>query len=87
MGIHNYMEDIVENVIDDVLGKRDDLCRCEKCKLDIMAWSLNRLPSKYIATQKGRVYAELDELNYQFSTDVTREVARAIDQIKDNPRH
>ena len=87
MGIHNYMEDIVENVIDDVLFKRDDLCKCEKCKLDVMAWSLNRLPSKYIATQKGRVYAKLEELNCQFNTDVTREIAQGIDQVKGNPRH
>ena len=87
MSIHNYMEDIVENVINDVLKKRKDLCKCAKCKSDAIAWALNRLPSKYIATQKGMVYARLDELNAQFDTDVAREVARALSVVKANPRH
>jgi len=87
MGIHNYMENIVEEVLNDILSEREDICKCEKCKLDMKTWALNRLPPKYVVTQKGRVYTKLQEISIQFKTDVTREVTRAVEQIRSKPQH
>ena len=87
MQVHNYMEDVVKNVMEEVLSERDDMCSCDKCKLDIVAWALNRLPSKYIVTLKGSVYTRLQELELQFKADVTKEITKAIEHIKDNPQH
>jgi len=87
MGIHNYMEEAVKDAIEDILAQREDVCKCERCKFDMMAWALNRLPPKYVATQKGRVYTKLEEIGIQFKTDIIKEVARAIEHIKNKPRH
>ena len=87
MVIHNYMEDIVKSVSQDMLSRRTDVCKCEQCVLDITAWTLNRLPCKYVVTRKGRVYTKLQEMNLQFKADVAKEIAKAIAYIKDRPRH
>ncbi len=87
MEIHNYMEDAVKNILDEILAERQDLCKCEKCRLDMMAWALNRLPPKYVVTHKGRVYTKLQEINLQFKTDIIRESAKAVEHIKNNPQH
>ena len=87
MEIHNYMEEAVKEVLDDILSQREDVCKCDICRSDMMALALNRLPSKYVATQKGRVYTKLEEINVQFKTDIIKEVARAVEHVKDKPRH
>jgi len=81
------MEEAVKEVLDDILSQREDVCKCDICRSDMMALALNRLPSKYVATQKGRVYTKLEEINVQFKTDIIKEVARAVEHVKDKPRH
>jgi competence protein ComFB len=87
MEIHNYMEDAIKDILEEIMGEREDVCKCDKCKMDITAWALNRLPPKYIVTQKGRVYTKLQEINIQFRTDVVKELTHAIEHIKDKPQH
>ena len=36
MSIHNYMEDIVAETLEILFSERNDLCKCDKCKLDII---------------------------------------------------
>ena len=85
--IHNYMEEVVKDVWEKFFLEKEDLCRCERCLSDIMAFALNRLPPKYVVTQKGRVYAKLDELKLQKKVDVIRSITEAIKVVKENPRH
>ncbi|MCM8823131.1 MAG: late competence development ComFB family protein, partial [Candidatus Omnitrophica bacterium] len=61
--------------------------KCDRCKLDMLAWALNRLSPRYIVTNEGRVYTKLQEINIQSRVDVIREVTKAIEHIKNNPRH
>jgi len=87
MEVYNYMEYIVHDALDDVLKSRQDVCKCDKCRLDMQAWTLNRLPAKYVVTEKGRVFTKLQEVEIQFRADVLREVTRAVAQISKNPSH
>ncbi|HDN86035.1 MAG: competence protein ComFB [Candidatus Omnitrophota bacterium] len=87
MECHNYMEDIVRNTLENLLSKRNDVCKCEKCTLDMMALALNNLPPKYVVTDKGRVYTKIAELELQLRTDVVREITKAIDKVKKAPQH
>lgn len=87
MKILNYMEDIVKEQLDELLSKRDDICKCQKCKFDMMVWALNRLPAKYVVTAKGRIYTKLAEQAIQFKADVVRELAKAIVKISKNIQH
>ena len=87
MKITNYMEDIVKDALEGLLSDKDDICKCQKCKMDIIALALNRLPPKYVVSDRGIVYAKLQEVDIQFRTDVVRELAKAIAHITKNPQH
>ena len=87
MKVYNYMEDIVRDEIEKLLTDTKDICQCQKCKLDMAALALNRLPPQYIVTDKGRIYTKLNEQNVQFHVDVIREVTRAILNVGKNPQH
>jgi len=84
--IKNYMEEIVFNQIKDVL---DDInvCKCEKCMLDIAAIALNDLPPKYIVTEKGELYSKINALKQQFEVDVVAAITKAAVLVKRRPRH
>lgn len=87
MGLHNYMEDVVKDAVDSLLPEVKNICTCEKCRLDIMALSLNKLSPKYVVTQKGRVYTKLNELALQSRADVIKEVTKAIKVVRNRPQH
>lgn len=87
MELENLIQYEVECVIEKLLKDRTDICTCDKCRLDISAISLNNLKPKYVVTDKGRLYAKLETLSYQYETDVTIEVTKAIKIVSGNPRH
>jgi len=87
MKIQNYMEDVVQDELEQLLAERTDVCKCQKCKFDMMVWALNRLPPKYVITDRGRLYTKLKEQEVQFRADVVQELTKAIATIKQNPNH
>lgn len=87
MKIQNYMEDVVQDEMEMLLSEKDDICKCQKCKFDIMVWTLNRLPPKYVITDRGRLYTKLKEQEIQFKADVVKELTKAILYISKNPQH
>lgn len=87
MKMLNYMEEIVQDELEMLLSERTDVCKCQKCQLDMMVYALNRLPPKYIITDKGWLYTKLKEQEIQFKTDVVKELTKAIDFVKKNPQH
>lgn len=86
MKIRNYIEFLVENLILDIM-ENSNVCTCDHCKMDVMAISLNNLPTKYVVTQKGVLYAKLTSLQAQFEADVVTEIVKACAIVKNNPRH
>ena len=87
MKIQNYMEDIVQDELELLLKDYGDICKCQKSKYDMMVWTLNRLPPKYVITDKGRMYTKLKEQEIQFRADVIKELTKAIAYISRNPQH
>jgi competence protein ComFB len=81
------MEDVVGFFLDEMLGRMDGVCRCNKCRSDILAIALNKLPAKYVVTEKGRVYAKLAELESQFKADVFKDLTKAVGIVKKRPQH
>jgi competence protein ComFB len=85
--IKNYMEDMVKRNMAEQFERRNDVCKCELCKNDVFAYSLNHLPPKYVVTDRGHIFTKLQEMETQFNADVTREVLKAIEFVKKNKRH
>lgn len=84
--ITNYMEILVYEFIDKVVEEMD-LCRCERCRMDIAALSLNSLTPKYVVSYDEILYAKINLLYQQFEVDIMTAVSKAAISIKENPRH
>lgn len=84
--LRNLTEDIVISKLD-VLMERMDCCRCDLCRLDIASYALNRLPNKYVATTQGELLSKISLIDNEFTIRVTTEITKAINVIKEHPRH
>lgn len=80
------MEVLVFEAIDELLEKYEDICACDICRTDIVAYALNSLPPKYIATETGEVYSKLSTLQSQTNSDVLSAIIKAIMRVSKNPR-
>ncbi len=86
--VKNYMEDVVYDLVNK-LWKEDDIviCRCDKCKKDVIALSLNAVKPKYFSSNEGKIWAKIICQDPQKITDVMSAVAEAIDIVSKNKRH
>ena len=84
--LKNLMEDYAIATLDHILDDLD-CCKCEKCRLDIASYALNRLPSKYVATTQGELMTKLCEFDHNFEARVIAALTMAADVIKKNPNH
>jgi len=84
----NFMEEAIKNCLEELLASApyNSTRFEEKEKLDVMAYALNRLPPRYVVTEKGHLYTRVDELKQQFKTDIVVELSKAIKHVKANPR-
>ena len=88
--LHNYTEDFVIEYLEEMLEKNEqfkDVCTCEQCLLDIASFALSRLPAKYISSSKGNLHTKLQEFEQQLRVDLYSTLTRAINLVKENPRH
>lgn len=87
MAIINVMELFVEQQLETIIPTAD-FCTCEKCLDDIRAIALNKLPHKYVTTDKGRLFSKLDSVQEpQNGLDIKVAIFKGIDFIKEHPRH
>ena len=84
--LRNFMEDCVEDFLQKIIANMD-ICKCKKCQMDILAYALNQLPPKYIATNKGHVFARIDALNIQAEADIFAAISNGIKLVSENPQH
>ena len=82
----NYMEHAVVDELKDILNQID-ICKCERCQEDMVAWTLNRLPARYVVTDIGKAYTKLNQLKAQSKTDITVMLMGAAEVVRAKPRH
>ncbi len=86
MQLKNYMEDAVDQMMDKVL-KDLDVCKCDRCRMDIKALALNNLPPKYVVSEEGELYVKTNELVRQFEVDIIKAITMAAIKVNNNKRH
>jgi competence protein ComFB len=84
--IKNYMEDCVADTLETLLPSLN-VCACERCRMDIMAYALNKLPPKYVVTRLGHLYTKLSGMHSQFEVDIMTNITQGAKLISQNPRH
>jgi len=84
--LRNYIEEAVKIYMDRWF-KEAKVCQCEDCRLDVMAIMLNNLKPKYVVTDKGALYAQLDDFDPQHKIDFMTEMTQAAHIVSSSPRH
>lgn len=63
-------------------------CQCERCRGDIIAYALNKLPTKYVVSVQGALYSKVDTvIHVQMATDILSALTQAAEIVKKFPRH
>ncbi|WP_444658235.1 late competence development ComFB family protein [Caproiciproducens sp. R2] len=79
----NTMESVVLEKLESALA-RFQCCKCDRCKKDIVAMALNKLPPKYMVLQEGQPTPDIDP---QTNAQVVTAVIQAILAVRAHPRH
>lgn len=85
MVLINLMEELVLNRLDSTL-MRFNCCKCNKCKKDIAALTLNKLRPHYVVMKRGDEEKK-KAAEEKFSSEVTGALVQAIMLVKKEPRH
>jgi competence protein ComFB len=88
MELVNFMEEAVLRLMDELFAQAPyrEMVFNDKDRMDVAAYTLNRLPPRYVVTEKGHLFTRAAELRQQFRTDIIVELTKAIQHIKSNPR-
>ena len=84
--LFNYTEAAVQQFMDRWF-KEANCCHCEDCRLDVMAMMLNQLPPKYVVTEKGALFAQMNEFDPQVRIDFISIMTQAANLVRMYPRH
>ena len=79
----NLMEGFVESRIDEVMHKFN-CCSCEKCRQDVLAMTLNKLPPYYVLEDDINIR---DQKEKERAADVAAALVKAVLAVKANPNH
>lgn len=82
----NVMQALVEEKVDKCMAEAG-MCTCPRCRIDVMALTLSRLPSKYVVLQSNDTLPMLTVYANRYATTITSQLMAACQRIKENPRH
>ena len=86
-GLKNVMEDAVEYQLNRLLPTMPNVCSCNKCRLDMASFALNRLSPQYVRTDTGALFQKLNNSSQQAEVEVLTTVISAINIISEPPKH
>lgn len=86
MLLKNCMEDAVEHYVDGVMEELD-MCRCDKCKYDVMAIALNHLPPQYTVTREGVLFNKVKNMGNQADAKIIAEITKAAKIVMKDAKH
>ena len=83
----NYMEELANNVLENLLSNRKENRFSSDAIQDIKALALNRLWPMYTTTTTGKDFLKKVVEEDQIEKDIIRELRAAMDIVRSNPRH
>ena len=92
MNVHNLMEDLVIQNVNDMYEQVKDAkaawlsCDCENCRLDTVSYVLNRIPPKYIVSGRGVTHATETLNDKQLLADVNALILEGMRTVSSTKR-
>lgn len=82
--VYNLTEKIIMEKLDMVMEGMN-CCRCDRCKMDVIALTLNHMqPSYVVRSQNSPDYSKLEA---ELSEQATKEILKAVLRVRKSPRH
>ena len=89
--LKNYTEvavaEMLPRVLEEYRKQNPGVCDCERCREDIMAIALNRLPPRYVVTDEGTIYTKVIFDQIGGRAEVTAAILQGIKVVSAHPRH
>ncbi|MDF0726071.1 late competence development ComFB family protein [Cytobacillus sp. S13-E01] len=86
MFVKNAMEPLVAEVINDNWQSIKMSCKCEQCRNDVFAITLNLLPSRYVSKKNGSAYVKAQYFDKQMQANILVKLAEATKRVSDQPQ-
>jgi competence protein ComFB len=58
--IHNLVEEHVQASYDSLRPRYPEFCGCDVCRDDVLVYTLNRVPARYVSSPQGSVLTEVN---------------------------
>lgn len=82
----NVMEILVEEKVEE-MWKGKSGCRCNECREDVIALTLNHMPPQYVVSHEGELYTKMKHVDARSLFEITKQIAVAMNIITSSPRH
>jgi len=82
----NAADQVVMAKVSEMMAETD-MCKCEKCYLDVCMYALNQLPNKYVTSRKGEVISNVYTTAIDNNVAYVVAITTAMEMVKDNPQH
>lgn len=83
----NVMEQILSHTNLEKHMKTYGVCTCSRCRADVKALILTRLPAKYVVVDESSVAPIIGYYESKFRVRLLTEIIKSCMDVKDSPRH
>lgn len=87
MDVSNVVEKLVWEHLDSVMAQKPDICRCTRCRADVVALALNHLKPRYAVSPMGHAITRAEIMDQAFLVNVLVAIAQGVEQVYKNPHH
>jgi hypothetical protein len=84
--IRNRSAEMVHDAVEQLLDTRPDLCHCEECALDLVAYALNRVTPRY-STSLLEPLAPDPALERRIRVEIDLALTAGVKRLKEHPHH
>ena len=84
--IRNRTVEMVCEAVERRIGERSDLCQCEECVLDLVAYTLNRATPRYATSLLGPLAPD-PALERRIHLEIGLAIESGIRKLKEHPHH
>ncbi len=87
---HDHLINLAEILVKEKIGlvmEKMKVCSCKTCVNDVLALTLNLLPTKYVTLDKSRQLVQIETYKKQYEKDILAALTKACVRVKASPRH
>jgi competence protein ComFB len=84
--VRNRSADLVIARVEQLLAEEHDMCRCEQCVLDLVAWALNHVSPQYGASMLEPLSPNPDQVR-KVQIEIELAIEQGLKRVRARPGH